>query len=93
MFHNNMVYKGYRLIASVSRISVAGSRRPAFTATVGVELAADWHRLNDNHVVPLFAAGGFVSSPVMAVATMAAGCSTVTCDPPRGSPRASAAPG
>ena len=67
MFHNNMVYKGYRLIASVSRIFVAGSRRPAFTATVGVELAADWHRLNDNHVVPLFAAGGFVSSPVMAV--------------------------
>ncbi|CAB3821921.1 hypothetical protein ACUDCK_18685 [Achromobacter sp. CF-sbj1-Ac2-l] len=67
MFHNNMVYKGYRLIASVSRISVAGSPRPAFTATVGVELAADWHRLHDPHQVPLFAAGGFVSSPVMAV--------------------------
>ncbi|MFY3328981.1 hypothetical protein QGN06_27150 [Achromobacter xylosoxidans] len=68
MFHNNMVYKGYRLTANVSRIVVDGGGRPAFTATVAVELAAEQDRRNDHHVVvPLFASGGFVSSPVMAV--------------------------
>lgn len=67
MFHNNMVYKGYRLTASVSRISVGGSRRPAFTATVALGAVSDQHELNEPQVVPLFASGGFVSSPVMAV--------------------------
>nr|WP_081478061.1 hypothetical protein [Achromobacter arsenitoxydans] len=67
MFHNNMVYKGYRLTASVSRISVGGSRRPAFTATVALGVIADQHELNVPQEVPLFASGGFVSSPVMAV--------------------------
>lgn len=45
MFPNNMVYKGYRLTASVSRIAVAGSHRPAFTATVAVDLAGDGYPL------------------------------------------------
>lgn len=67
MFHNNMVYKGYRLTASVSRISVGGTSRPAFTATVAVELAGDQDKLGDPYPVPLFASGGFVSSPGMAV--------------------------
>ena len=67
MFHNNMVYKGYRLTASVSRISVGGTSRPAFTATVAVELASDQDKLGEPHAVPLFASGGFVSSPGMAV--------------------------
>ncbi|MEN4917766.1 hypothetical protein ABE485_03790 [Achromobacter spanius] len=67
MLHNNMVYKGYRLTASVSRISVAGTSRPAFTATVAVELAGDQDKLGEPHPVPLFASGGFVSSPGMAV--------------------------
>lgn len=69
MFHNNMVYKGYRLTASVSRISVGGSRRPAFTATVVLGAVSDQHELNEPQVVPFFASGGFVSSPVMAVDT------------------------
>ncbi|MDF8360155.1 hypothetical protein P3W54_04550 [Achromobacter anxifer] len=67
MFHNNMVYKGYRLTASVSRISVGGSRRPAFIATVALDAVSDQHELAEPQVVPLFASGGFVSSPVMAV--------------------------
>ena len=61
MLHNNMVYKGYRLTAAVSRISVGGSSRPAFTATVAVELAGDQDRLGEPYVMPLFASGGFVS--------------------------------
>ncbi|MGE8655152.1 MAG: hypothetical protein ACN6O8_00185 [Achromobacter sp.] len=67
MLHNNMVYKGYRLTASVSRVAVGGSSRPAFTATVAVELAGDQDRLGEPYAVPLFASGGFVSSPSMAV--------------------------
>lgn len=67
MLHNNMVYKGYRLTASVSRVSVGGSDRPAFTATVAVELAGDQDRLGELYAVPLFASGGFVYSPSMAV--------------------------
>ncbi len=54
MFHNNMVYKGYRLTASVSRISVGGSRRPAFTATVALGAVADQYGLNESHLVPFF---------------------------------------
>ncbi|MCY1193703.1 MAG: hypothetical protein ACN6PF_04625 [Achromobacter veterisilvae] len=67
MFHNNMVYKGYRLTARVSRISVGGSNRPAFTATVAVEYAGDQDKLGESHAVPLFESGGFVSTPGMAV--------------------------
>jgi hypothetical protein len=67
MFHNNMVYKGYRLTASVSRIASGNVRRPAFTATVAVELAGDRDRFGEPHAVPLFDAGGFVATPGMAV--------------------------
>ncbi|WP_313369127.1 hypothetical protein [Achromobacter animicus] len=67
MFHNNMVYKGYRLTASVSRVAIGNARRPAFTATVAVELAGDRDRLGEPHAVPLFGAGGFVATPGMAV--------------------------
>lgn len=67
MFHNNMVYKGYRLTASVSRVAVGNARRPAFTATVAVELAGDRDRLGELHPVPLFVSGGFVATPGMAV--------------------------
>jgi len=67
MFHNNMVYKGYRLSASVSRVAVGNARRPAFTATVAVELAGDRDRLGELHPVPLFVSGGFVATPGMAV--------------------------
>ncbi|QCS66758.1 hypothetical protein EUC41_08200 [Achromobacter denitrificans] len=69
MFHNNMVYKGYRLTASVSRLSVGGSRRPAFTATVALGAVADQYGLSESHLVPFFESGGSVSSPVMAVDT------------------------
>ncbi|MGS1109130.1 hypothetical protein ACVCNH_22940 [Achromobacter anxifer] len=67
MFPNNVVYKGYRLTASVSRISVGGSQRPAFVATVALGAVSDQHELNEPQEVPLFASGGFVSSPVIAV--------------------------
>lgn len=67
MFHNNMVYKGYRLTANVSRISVGGSSRPAFTATVALDAVADQFESNEPQAVPFFASGGFVASPVMAV--------------------------
>ncbi|PTX07283.1 hypothetical protein DBL07_04925 [Achromobacter mucicolens] len=67
MYQNNMVYKGYRLTASVSRVSVGNAHRPAFTATVAVELAGDQDRLGEPHAVPLFVAGGFVATPGMAV--------------------------
>jgi|GEM_PF-544250 len=59
MFQNNMVYKGYRLTASVSRVAIGNARRPAFTATVAVELAGNQDRLSEPHAVPLFDAGGF----------------------------------
>ncbi|ASC68699.1 hypothetical protein B9P52_03540 [Achromobacter denitrificans] len=67
MFHNNMVYKRHRPTASVSRISVGGSGRSAFTAAVAVELAGNQDKTGESHTVPLFASGGFVSSPGMAV--------------------------
>lgn len=67
MFPNNVVYKRYRLTASVSRISVGGSQRPAFVATVALGAVSDQHELNEPQEVPLFASGGFVSSPVIAV--------------------------
>lgn len=67
MFHNNMVYKGYRLTASVSRVAIGNARRPAFTATVAVELAGNQDRLGEPHAVPLFVSGGFVVTPGMAV--------------------------
>lgn len=67
MLHNNMVYKGYRLTARVSRADAASGSQPAFTATVAVELAGDQDRLGEPHLVPLFVSGGVVSSPGMAV--------------------------
>ncbi len=67
MFQNNMVYKGYRLTASVSRVSIGNARRPAFTATVAVELAGDQDRLGEPYPVPLFVSGGFVATPGLAV--------------------------
>ncbi len=69
MSHNNIIYKGYRLSARVSRVSVGGSSRPAFTATVSVEEAMDEQEAVERHVVPFFATGGFVASPAMAVDT------------------------
>lgn len=67
MSENNVVYKGYKLSARVSRVSAGGSGRPAFTATISVEEVASHADSSERHDVPFFHSGGFVSHPGMAV--------------------------
>lgn len=68
MLENNMVYKGYKLSARVSRIKIGSNDRPAFTATVSVGVATQEEE-SERHDVPFFASGGFVANPGMAVHT------------------------
>lgn len=66
MLQNNLVHKGYRLTAKVTRLPVQGVSGPAFTATVSLTLVSD-DPSEDTHMVPLFAGGGFEFSPQRAV--------------------------
>ena len=71
MFPNNMVYKGYRLTAKVSR--GAGEEvqtlpsGPVFIASIMVVQAGAVLEGGDEYPVPRFAEGGFVYSPREAV--------------------------
>lgn len=67
MYQNHLIYKGYRLTARVSRIASADASHPAFTATVTVEFSGGQDSPGDPCAVPLFATGGSVSSPYIAV--------------------------
>jgi len=69
---NNLIYKGYRLTAKVSRgggaIEVeAQPSGPVFTASVTVVQAGAVQEGGDEYPVPQFAEGGFVYSPREAV--------------------------
>lgn len=66
MYENNVVYKGYKLCAKVSRIFFGTGGRTAFTATVSVG-AVTTEEAPERHDVPFFASGGFVANPGMAV--------------------------
>jgi len=68
---NNLIYKGYRLTAKVSRGGDAIEPQalpsgPVFTASVMVVQAGASHD-GDEYPVPQFAGGGFVYSPREAV--------------------------
>jgi hypothetical protein len=69
---NNLIYKGYRLTAKVSRgggaIELpAPPSGPVFTASVMVVQAGAVLEGGDEYPVPQFAVGGFVYSPREAV--------------------------
>ena len=68
---NNLIYKGYRLTAKVSRGSgaevEASPSSPVFIASVTVVQAGDIPDGGDEYAVPCFAEGGFVFSPREAV--------------------------
>lgn len=69
---NNLIYKGYRLTAKVSRgagaIEVqASSSGPVFVASVMVVQAGAVLEGGDEYPVPQFAEGGYVYSPREAV--------------------------
>ncbi|MGV2866768.1 hypothetical protein [Achromobacter sp. ESBL13] len=71
MHQNNLIYKGYRLTAKVSRgedadISALQSG-PVFIASVMVVQAGAVLEGGDEYPVPRFADGGFVYSPREAV--------------------------
>ena len=72
MHQNNLIYKGYRLTAKVSRgggaIELpAQPSGPVFTASVMVVQAGAILEGGDEYPVPHFAGGGFVYSPREAV--------------------------
>lgn len=72
MHQNNLIYKGYRLTAKVSRGSgaievPAQSSGPVFIASVMVVQAGAILEGGDEYPVPKFAGGGFVYSPREAV--------------------------
>ena len=68
---NNLIYKGYRLTAKVSRGAdaevQAQSSGPVFVASVMVVQAGAVLEGGDEYPVPRFADGGFVFSPREAV--------------------------
>lgn len=68
---NNLVYKGYRLSAKVSRnaakTAVAASGAPMFVAKVVIVPADAIQDTGDEYLVPAFEEGGFVYSPREAV--------------------------
>ena len=68
---NNLIYKGYRLTAKVSRGAdaevQAQSSGPVFIASVMVVQAGAVLEGGDEYPVPRFAEGGFVYSPREAV--------------------------
>ncbi|KXJ62593.1 hypothetical protein N5C72_04650 [Achromobacter mucicolens] len=72
MHQNNLIYKGYRLTAKVSRGGGAiepppEASGPVFTASVMVVQAGAILEGGDEYPVPQFAGGGFVYSPREAV--------------------------
>lgn len=71
MNQNNVIFKGYRLTAKVSRVAANdlanSSGPPTFTATVFVMQADARQEVGDEYQVPLFAAGSVVFSPREAV--------------------------
>lgn len=72
MHQNNLIYKGYRLTAKVSRGGgaiepPAQPNAPVFTASVMVVQAGAILDGGDEYPVPQFAEGGFVYSPREAV--------------------------
>ncbi|WP_144631774.1 hypothetical protein [Bordetella genomosp. 13] len=67
MNQNHLIYKGYRLTASVKRTPGPDAARPAFTATVTVALPGDQDMPGVPQAVPRFASGATVSSPHIAV--------------------------
>ncbi|MGB3434863.1 hypothetical protein [Achromobacter sp.] len=71
MHQNNLIYKGYRLTAKVSRgadVEVqTQSSGPVFIASVMVVQAGAVLEGGDEYPVPRFAEGGFVYSPREAV--------------------------
>ncbi|KOF52255.1 MULTISPECIES: hypothetical protein [unclassified Achromobacter] len=65
---NSTVYKGYKLIARVVRIpqdEAGGASR--FRATVSVGLSSGDLQSAESYSIPLYDAGGFASSPRVAV--------------------------
>jgi hypothetical protein len=68
---NNVVYKGYRLSAKVSRgasdDNAAASGSPVFTASVVIVPAGAVQDSGDEYTVPRFAEGNVVFSPREAV--------------------------
>ena len=71
MHQNNLVYKGYRLSAKVSRGvgkgAAATSGAPMFVATVVIVPADSIQDSGDEYPVPAFQQGGSVYSPREAV--------------------------
>jgi hypothetical protein len=79
---NNLVYKGFRLNARVSREFPGGSSddgtAPQFTATVLVTRANMIQSFGEDYVVPKFAQGNRVDSPRDAVhVAVSHGCDIV----------------
>ena len=73
MHQNNLVYKGYRLSAkvsrSVSKSAAAVSGAPMFVAKVVIVPADSIQDSGDEYLVPAFQQGGSVYSPREAVHT------------------------
>ncbi|MVW71590.1 hypothetical protein [Bordetella sp. 15P40C-2] len=82
MHQNNLIYKGYRLTAKVSR-SAPGDNAPAsgspvFTASVVIVPAGAVQDTGDEYAVPGFAEGQVVYSPREAVhVAISHGCAIV----------------
>ncbi len=70
MRQNNYVYKGYRLIANLNRVTPEASDEqasPFFTATIRVVQANAVQDEGDDYMVPFFATGGIAYSPAEAI--------------------------
>lgn len=70
MQQNNYVYKGYRLIANLSRMTPAADAVPSspfFTATIRIVQANAIQDDGDEYDVPYFANGGIAYSPNEAI--------------------------
>ena len=70
MRHNNYVYKGYRLVANLSRMTPTDGETPSspfFTATIRIVQANAVQDDGDEYGVPFFANGGIAYSPSEAI--------------------------
>jgi len=70
MRQNHYVYKGYRLIANLSRIvpeTESEQSSPYFTATIRLVQASAVQDEGDEYSVPHFASGGVAYSPGEAI--------------------------
>lgn len=70
MFPNDYVYKGYRLVAKVSRVvpgEDAERTGPIFGANVSLVQVSSVQDDGYPYAVPYFAAGGFTYSPAEAI--------------------------